>query len=57
MVEDFLIEVKVSESVGITSIEASGPNLKSESRGDDDMMLDVQEDIVIRRSKTQAFVK
>ena len=50
------VEVLVSEPIGITTFEATGPKLLGRGRNLNDAF-DIEGNVEIRRSKTQAYVK
>ena len=58
IVEDLMVEVLISEPIGITSVEAAGPHRQNRERNRElSDEFDIGDDVEIRRSKTQSYVK
>ena len=58
IVEDLMVEALISEPIGITSVEAAGPHRQNRERNRElSDEFDIGDDVEIRRSKTQSYVK
>ena len=55
MVEDLVVEILITEPVGITTLQATGPSQRARSLRSNEF--DGLDNMVMRRSKTQALIK